>query len=112
MEGTETIRVSQGKGLGANASAPHSRRFSEVSGLELSLEGGVGWAEKCGLRLRKILAQLEEGILKAVDHSQAILSGFGWPSLGLLPSQAFMSPFPILLSLGRIIIVIIFVITV
>lgn len=41
-EGTETVRVSQGKGLGASAAASHSRSFSEVSGLELGLEDGVG----------------------------------------------------------------------
>ena len=41
MGATETIRVSQGKGLRATASAPHSRRFSEVSELELSPGGDV-----------------------------------------------------------------------
>lgn len=40
-EGTETVRVSQGKGLGAMPQ-PHSRSFSEGSGLELGLEDGVG----------------------------------------------------------------------
>lgn len=57
MGATETIRISQGKGLRATALAPHSRRFSEVSEVELSPGGDV---EKYSLRLRKILAQLEE----------------------------------------------------
>lgn len=52
-----------------------------MSRLELSLEGGVGRAKKCGLWLRNILAQLEKGILKAVDYSQAIVSGFRRSSL-------------------------------
>lgn len=47
--------------------------------------------------------------MKAVGRSQAILSDFRWPSLGLPPSQVFMfGPS----RLARIIIVIIFIISV
>lgn len=45
-----------------------------------------------------------------VDPSQAILSGFGWPSLGLQASEAFTSPLPTPLSSARMTVIVIIII--
>lgn len=44
----------------------------------------MGWAEKCGLGLRKIMAQLEKGMAKAGAHSQAELVGSWRPRASCL----------------------------